>query len=399
MGSSVFVFSMGLMLLRQTGSAANFAFSQMLGPLMALLLVPFIGSLVDKLDFKALGIISQIASIFGLALFWLGLDYRVLPVLVMVYPLLMVLTISDAFLETTYTSAIISMVAEEEVQKVMAIRQMITSLTLVMTPVLGAVLYQFLSLKGLLLFEITMEALCLLLIFFIRFYLFKAKRPLVSGQSDMAGGWQEIFRLFKEGLAYIKGNRVLTFTIIYGLVINVLFASINVGLPVLEIRVFHFTDTEYGLAQMFLALGVLSSSLFLAGKKDFKKPIFVAWTLGIFLFLVLLCLGGLFYLNLPHYLTLAGIFLILILAGGLLGAINIPIQVRATKTIPQSVQGRVFNLNATLLQVFVPLGLVFFGLVFDSGLGPDMIFAGAGIVGMVLTLILPLFLQIPFREI
>lgn len=117
LGSSIFSFGIGLMILRETGSASNFGFTQVIGPVVALLLLPFTGSIIDKVNHKKIVVVAQLSSIFGIVLFLLANNAQILPKLILIYILHTILVVTDLFLDTTYSSSMISMVAKEEVQK------------------------------------------------------------------------------------------------------------------------------------------------------------------------------------------------------------------------------------------------------------------------------------------
>lgn len=47
LGSSILTFIIGLLILKSTDSAIQFRISQVIGPLVSLLLLPFTGSIID----------------------------------------------------------------------------------------------------------------------------------------------------------------------------------------------------------------------------------------------------------------------------------------------------------------------------------------------------------------
>lgn len=69
-GSSIFTFGIGLMILKETRSATNFGFSQIVGPLVSLILLPVCGSLIDTFHRKRIVITAQMASILGSSYFY-----------------------------------------------------------------------------------------------------------------------------------------------------------------------------------------------------------------------------------------------------------------------------------------------------------------------------------------
>ena len=70
-GSSILSFIIGLLILKKTESAFNFGISQIIGPLVALVLLPFVGGVVDKYNKKIVIVIAQLFSIVSLILYCL----------------------------------------------------------------------------------------------------------------------------------------------------------------------------------------------------------------------------------------------------------------------------------------------------------------------------------------
>lgn len=397
MGSSIFSFGIGLMILRETGSATSFGFSQVVGPVIALLLLPFTGSMVDRFHHKKIVVTAQLGSISGILLFLVANSFSLLPRLSLIYILLTVLAVTDLFLETTYSSSLISMVAKEEVQKMMSIKQIVSTVVMVGSPIIGAILYKFLRFEHFVMFEVATEVITLLFVLAINFYLFRDN--LSSEEEDKPKGLRGMLAMFGEGLSYVKNSRVLLFTLIYSMSLNLLFAGYTVGIPFVEIKVFQFSDTQYGIVRMMFALGMLVAGILLAKKTDFINPLYAAWKMMFLVFGNLSAFSVLIYFNYSNLVNFIVTMLIILIFGGLLGVVNIPIGVWMTKNIPQTMQGRIFNLLGTMSQVLMPLGVLFYGALFDSGIGADVIFFVTALVGAGMSFLLPGALGIRLHEL
>ena len=90
-GSSILSFIIGLLILKKTESALNFGISQIIGPLVALILVPFVGAIVDKYNKKIVIVIAQTFSIVSLLLYALSLNSNAETNLINTYLLLICL--------------------------------------------------------------------------------------------------------------------------------------------------------------------------------------------------------------------------------------------------------------------------------------------------------------------
>ncbi len=401
LGSGIFSFGIGLMILRETGSASNFGFSQIVGPIVSLLLLPVTGSVIDRLNHKKIVIVAQLGSISGILLFLAADSMALLPRLSLIYILLTILAVADLFLETTYSSSMVTMVAKDDVQQILSIKQIVGTVCMIAAPVLGAVLYQLLSFEVFVLVEIASEVITLLLVFGIHFYMFQAgsqAEEKEAGQPESLPGWRGMLRLFKEGIDFVKASPALSFLIIFSMLINFLIAGLNAGLPFVEIQVFQLTNAEYGITEAMFAAGLLAASVALARRKEIKKPLHLAWRLIMVVFGMLLGMAGLIYVRLPHTLNFAALIGFFSVFGGLIGVINIPLHLWSVKNIPAKMQGRVFNLMGTSAQLLMPLGILLFTFLLDYPVRPDLLFAVLAVAGMVLTFFLPKMLKVSLQE-
>ena len=69
LGSSIFSFSLGLMLMERTGLSISFALSIMVSALVSLFFAPLVGPIVDKQSRKAVILLSQSIVIMALILY------------------------------------------------------------------------------------------------------------------------------------------------------------------------------------------------------------------------------------------------------------------------------------------------------------------------------------------
>lgn len=396
LGSGIFAFGIGLMILRETGSASSFGFSQIVGPVVSLLLLPFTGSIVDKYNRKLIVMIAQMSSIIAIFLFLMANSMALLPKLYLIYILLTILSISDLFLNTTYSAATILMVPKEEVQKVMSMKQIVRTISMIGSPILGATLYGLLSFEQFVIMEIASEIITLLIVLGMDFYLFRPNEDIPSGEENREEG---ILASFKEGLVFIRENNNISFMIIFAMFVNLTLTSINVGLPFIKINVFHFSDYEYGISTVPFALGMLLSGIILANRKDFDKPIFNAWKLCFALLFIIFATGLVILLEFSHFGNLIFMMAQAGVSGVLIGHVNTPIGVWNSKNIPPMMQGRVSNILSTGCQLLMPIGTMFFGALFDYPIRPDLIFIVASLIGIGIAYIMPTLLRVQIKEL
>lgn len=402
LGSSIFSFGIGLMILRETGSASNFGFTQVIGPVVALLLLPFTGSIIDKVNHKKIVVVAQLSSIFGIVLFLLANNAQILPKLILIYILHTILVVTDLFLDTTYSSSMISMVAKEEVQKIMSIKQMIGTCVMIAAPIVAGFLYNFLSFEQFVIMEITSEIVTLLLVLGINFYMYATEQEEKADDEEVEknpNGISGVMAMFREGILYVRQSKMLTFVVIFSMFINIVFTSYMVGFPYVIIKYFDFSNAQFGISQVALSFGMLIAGVTLSRKKDIENPLYLAWRLIFPILFHLGLIGLLIFINGSQWFSFFGSIGINLILGILLGMTNIPMQVLMTKMVPQKMQGRVFNLLGTCSQVLMPIGTLFFGMLFDSGVRADIIFIGAAIVGVMISLAIPAVLRVRLQEL
>lgn len=386
LGSGIFTFGIGLMILRETGSASNFGFSQIIGPVVSFLLLPITGSVVDKFDRKKIVIIAQLSSIVAIALFLAANHFAILPKLALIYILLTILRITDLFLTTTYGAAVIEMMPEDQVQPLLSTKSIVQTIAMMGSPILGAIFYKTLSFEWFVGVEIFSEIITLILVLKLDFYLFKKEKPNSEKEAEENEG---MFALFKEGLVFIRENKAIRFIVAYAMVTNLIFSGFNVGFAFVQINVFDFSDIEYGASQFAFAIGMLGASLLLANKKEFKNPLYMTWVLIFPCQMVVFMIGFVIFLKLPHYANVAMMVVSALSIASLISFINIPMRVWQIKAVPANMQGRVSNLMNTGACVLMPLGILFFGLLYDYPIRPDAVLIGSAIVGAVVNLLIP----------
>lgn len=390
-GSSVLTFIIGLLILKETNSALNFGISQVIGPLVALILLPVTGALVDKYNKKKILICAQFLSIAALFIFGIFIFHDKGIHLLPVYVLLIFLKISDQFLTTGFTASIINLVAEKDIQKLKSIQQLISAVILVFSPIMGALLFNRLPLLYLIIIEIFLELLTIWIISSVDFHFSKTE-----SENDRSEN-KSILALFSSGLLFVKNQKLLVFVLFFSILVNFIFGAINVGLPFVQISVLHFSNTTYGITESIFSLGMILSSIFLSFSKDLKFPIFSSWIVIGFLGILITFLG--FSLSVTmgklNYIFIVALFNFLIGIG--ITFANLPMTVWMTKEIPPKYQGRVFNLLNTGAQLLSPIGILIFSALFNKNNSP-YIFIIAGLSTVIITVVYPLAFKVNMRR-
>ena len=381
-GSSILSFIIGLLILKKTESALNFGISQIIGPLVALILVPFVGAIVDKYNKKIVIVIAQTFSIVSLLLYALSLNSNAETNLINTYLLLICLKVADQFLNNAFASSVKKVVCEEYIQKVKSFQQIASSGVYIISPILAVFLLTKLELIHFVLLEAVIEFITILIVLFINFNLIKTE---VTENNEE----KKVLHLFVEGIKYIKDKKILVFIIFFAMFINFFFASVSVGLPYVLINEIKLSDYLYGFVNAAFPVAIIVSSIILSMMKDIEFPLefsfkWMRGTVGFLLFFK--------HSNISYFI----IFMIFAFGFDFVANFaNTPMFVWFTKAIPNEYQGRVFSLIETGCQLLNPLGILFYSILFDN-FRSSYIFIFSGLVLLVLVFV-PYILKIDIK--
>jgi MFS transporter, DHA3 family, macrolide efflux protein len=391
-GSQIFSFGLGLLILLDTGSALMFSITILIGPVVSLLLTPFVGYVVDHLNRKYIIIFAQVLSILSLSTFLLFLylfnSYDFISIII----LLVFLDIFDQFLTITFNSSVRSLVVDKYIEKTSSFLQISNSVSQILAPVLGGILIAFQNLTFFVITILVTEFLSLIINMFVNFKFNPSVEVETNDSEEINDKKEGIWSSFASGLRYIKANRLLL-TIIYTAVLsNFLITSIFIGIPFVTIDVFQMSEIQYGLVETGIAIGTFIAGIIMAVTKDSKKPL-QNLNIGIVSlgFLIML-------LSLPLFLTMNNdwvtvyYFILNIGLGGIATFVNVPIMVIMHKTITEKFKGRIFSIFFTSVQIFNPLGIFIFGILFEVMI-PHTLFIISGTLMLIIVGVSYFFLQ------
>ena len=196
MGSSIFSFGLSLLILKETGSATNFGISFVIGPVLAVIFMPFIGGLVDKYDRKKIALFAQAVVTAAVLLFALLYHLENIPKLLLVYGIIIVMKMTDIIFATAYVGAMSRMVEKEQQLSLMSVMNIISSANMLIASFLGAVMYESLPFLLFILFEAATEFISLIITASLDFTLL-AEEP---SEEEEEIEQQSVFALFVSGL-------------------------------------------------------------------------------------------------------------------------------------------------------------------------------------------------------
>lgn len=387
LGSSILSFVLGLYILKKLNCSIFFySLSQIIGPLVAIFLLPILGSAIDKYNKNRIIRFSQFLSAISLFLFIIT-SRKIEIEYIHIIGLLIILKLSDQILSTSLNSSTINIVDEEDIQSFRAHLQIIQAVSMVLSPIIAVFIIDKFALIGILLIEMFMELLVLVIYWKVDFNK-NTKKEVNESQS--------LLLLFKEGIDFIFKYKKIVFGLAFVLVVNFILGIVNIGLPFVEIKILNLSSKNYALNDSILAIGLLIGSI-ISSKIKSQKTLNIARNSISLISLVTFVLGLLLTLELTKNswsIILAGYFLII---GISITICNILLSSWSILNIPKEFQGRVFSILNTLTQVSLPLSMLLFGYLFEI-ISVYAVFVGAGIFLLLFTIGIPSLFKINLKN-
>ena len=387
LGSSILSFVLGLYILKKLNCSIFFySLSQIIGPLVAIFLLPILGSAIDKYNKNRIIRFSQFLSAISLFLFIIT-SRKIEIEYIHIIGLLIILKLSDQILSTSLNSSTINIVDKDDIQSFRAHLQIIQAVSMVLSPIIAIFIIDKFALIGILLIEMFMELLVLVIYWKVDFNK-NTKKEVNESQS--------LLLLFKEGIDFIFKYKKIVFGLAFVLVVNFILGIVNIGLPFVEIKILNLSSKNYALNDSILAIGLLLGSL-ISSKIKSQKTLNIARNSISLISLVTFVLGLLLTLELTKNswsIILAGYFLII---GISITICNILLSSWSILNIPQEFQGRVFSILNTLTQVSLPLSMLLFGYLFEI-ISVYAVFVGAGIFLLLFTIGIPSLFKINLKN-
>ncbi|WP_422122204.1 MFS transporter [Planococcus sp. X10-3] len=377
-GSSVYTFGISLYVLALTGSAASFAINLICSILPRTLMAPFAGYVADNYSKKAIVIVAQFASalsVAGLLLYSIvaGLS---LPA---IYTTTALISISSMFASVTFSSSIANLIDSERIQKAMGFNQSAIAIATIGGPVVGGILFGFVSMNVFLVIQVSAYLLAVALESTMDFKLFTNRVADTAGEAkkSMVAG-------MKEGFAYLRSNRVVMVIVTVAVGVNFFFSALMIGLPFIAVQELKIEATHFGFIEAMIAAGMLASSVYFSIRKEVKFPLQFAkrGILGMSVLLAGMALPLIFDFT---YTAAVVYFLFLMLVFGITNVfVNTPIGVMMQKDVEEEYRGRVFGILESMAMAMMPLGYLLFGLLYDV-MPAEYVVIGSSICLIILT--------------
>ena len=364
-GSALVQFALIWWLTQRSGSATVLASATLVGMLPQILIGPFAGALVDRLNRRVIMILADaLIAAATLVLVYLFASDKVQ--IWHVYAILAVRSVGTAFHFPAMSASTPLMVPEEQLTRVNGLNQTLQGINGLIAPPVGALLIGILPTQGILMIDVATALLAILPLFF-----FSVPQP-VRDETNRESK-PNLFQDIREAFAYIRSWPGLVAIIFMALFLNFLLVPTGALLPILVTKHFNKGALELGLINSAEGIGIIAGGILLSVWGGFKKKIVTSMIGVIILGLSVLLVG-----SAPadiFALAVAGLFL----TGAAIPITNGPIGALLQSLIRNDMQGRVMSLINSGATAISPLGLLIAGPLSDA-LGIRVWFWAGGLI-------------------
>jgi len=366
LGSYLVQFTLVWWLTRETESATVLATASLFALVPEIIVQPFAGVIVDRLNRKQIIIIAD--AIIALATLLLGVLFFLDIVQIwFIYAIMLLRAIGGAFHYPAEQASVALMVPEEHLARIAGLNQASRGIINIIAAPLGALVLDLMGVEGALMIDVVTAAIA---IGIVAFTTIPQQKKL---EKNGKGGIGTVLADMRDGFRYLvswKGLMVLTgMALIFKVALSPAFSLI----PLLVYSHLNGTAAQYGLLEVFAGIGIILGGIILGVWGGFKRQVYTmilgGTAVGLGIFLMGTLPAGAFYWSLP------AVFLV----GLAIPIVDGPISAILQANIDNEYQGRVMTLFGSVINLSGPIGLIAAGPVSDAW-GIQIWFITAGVL-------------------
>lgn len=344
LGSGLVQFALVWWITQKTGSAALLATATIIAILPDILLAPFTGALVDRLNRRLVMIISDAAvalSTLALALLFAFDLIQVWHIFVAIF----LRSVGGTFHWPAMQASTSLMVPDKQLSRFAGLNQAIRGGMNIIAPPLGALLMSFLKFYQVISVDVITALIAITPLFFLRI-----PQP-VRSQSGPVLSPKSILSDVRLGLQYLLKWRGMLYLSILAAVLNFMLAPTSSFLPLMVTQHFNKGVWELSLVESVLGIGIVIGGLLLGAWGGFKNRMvtsivgIIGIGAGIFLFGV--TPGRFFWLGVAAMAVM----------GFMIPIANGPLQAMMQSKVAPEMQGRVMGLTNSMCVAMMPISL------------------------------------------
>lgn len=377
LGSNMQQFALSLYVLALTGSATIFASILSISILPRLILSPIAGVFGDWFDRKKTIVLLDISNSIIIGIFAITFIIYGKLSIPMIYVLVILLEITEIFFASAMSAVLPSIVKKEDLLEANSFNSLVMNIGHILSPILAASIYGIFGMKIILI----INAISFLLSAISETFINIPKSNKKPEKIDMKSFKADLM----EGINVVKSDKLISTMISLGTIINFSVVPVfSVGLVFIIKEVLKSTDFQFGLFQMILSASMIAAPIIcgsLIKKIKIGKLCYISFvSIAILIFIMAIVPLGfvLNYFN-SNIVTYILILIISFMIGMAVTVANIALGTLFNEVVPLGLMGRtstIFNLAVT---VFIPIGQMIFGFLYDI-IYPSFVISISGII-------------------
>ena len=362
--SSLVNFAIIIWLSLQTGSAEILAYAAIAGMLPQILIGPFTGALIDRWNRKRIMMLADtfiaLCTFILALLFWFDIAE-----LWHIFALLALRSIGSSFHSPAMQASVPLLAPTEQLTRIAGINQIISSVSQIAGPALGAMMIAIWDIEYVLIFDVAGALIAVTSLFFV----------YIPDPEKTENSERHIIKEMKEGAMVVLRNKGLSLVFLYSIIILFFIIPISVLFPLMTIDYFNGTGFQAGIIEAIWSVGALAGGAVM-GAKVYKvnRVGLINWSY-ILLGAAFMASGMLSPNGFVWFAVLTGI-------SGIAGAVyNSAFTGLVQTKIEPAALGRVFSTFYAIALIPAMLGLIGIGFIADNiGLKNSFIISGLTII-------------------
>ena len=306
--------------------------------------------IVDYYNHRKILVLSQLISCGSLLIYWAIGSWIDINKITVAYVLMIIIRISEELFIVTFKASVPQITDREHFQQINAAMQSATSIANMAGPIIGGVAYGVFSLR---LFILLISATIIISILFTISIQFKTEK---NASNKKRGSFVSIVK-------YVKSHSIILSLVIIAMFVNFFASAITIGLPIIVLRQLGLPKLVYSLLDSLTSVAMVFGGIILTLRKN-KSELKIVYR-SMFSFTAIILLFGVPEL-IPNKFTTVILLGVLIIGFGLVVVFaNTAMTTYLQEKVPLSKQGGVYSIINALSQLFVPLGALGYGVLFD----------------------------------
>lgn len=381
-GSAIYSFAISLYVLRLTGSGLSFAMTLIQGVIPIILIGPFAGALTDRFNKKLLVVSMDVAnSVLFIMLFFISSYYNLtLPI---IYVTTFLMNSLSVIFGISIESVKPNLVTDDNLIKINLISQVINSLSSILGPVIGGMVFAFADIKYFMLIN-GFSFFCSGISEIFINYDFNNKKENGSCAEVSKLTIKNVIADIKDGFLYTYMQRELKEILGVFVVLNIILGfSIMVPLPYAINNVLELDSSVYGCIQGFLPVGMILGAI--AVEKTYRKlPYDKIINLSIVTFSIVIIAMGVPLLSFARFskeFNLVFYSMLMVATGSAISFVDVPVMQKLQTAAAEKYRGRVISTSICVCKIAVPIALILAGIIVEV-IPVLWIFLGTGSLSM-----------------